>query len=747
MPAKYDNTKRARFASRLAALPGKPGVYIMRNAKDDVIYVGKAANLRNRVRNYFGAPHSLEIKTRALVEQIENFEYIVTQTNSEAMHLEATLVKRHQPFFNIRLKDDKHYPYLRIDVQNEWPRVEIARRVANDGARYFGPYASASSVRTTLGIVKKLFPWRSCTKTITGTDPRPCLDYFIHRCIAPCTAYCTKEEYDEVIRQTVLFLEGKTKEVVSSLKGQMQSSSDELQFERAALFRDQIKAVENVAEKQFVERIRPTDEDVFGLARTEGTSEACVQVFFIRGTQMVGRDFFTLDGVQDESDASVLGSFLKQFYESAVYVPKHVVVPFPVSESSEIAEWLTERRGSKVNVAVAQRGVRRRMTELATENARESLDMLRVRWLSDSEKRDEALTQLQEELNLPTYPRRIECYDNSNIQGTNPVASMVVFIDGQPKTSEYRRFRIKTVEGANDFASMAEILGRRFKRWENGQGEIVEPVIGQGLNTSVENPEPVDGIDNGDDRSNGILSLSKDAGAAASYYVPEGSQELRAAEERAVYSIEGVEADGARTTPPPSPLPADGEGEYLGGTGGHVDGEAASRTVRPEPVEGRVTPDDSSDEDDEDALLGWGALPDLVIVDGGKGQLSAALDVMRNLGLKDVPLAGLAKQNEELFVQDLADPIVLPRTSQSLYLVQRIRDEAHRFAITYHRNLRSKHGMQSALDAVPGIGPKRKRALLRKFGSLKGVREASVEEIATTVGFTMSLAEKVKRSL
>ena len=710
MPSPTDNSRRARFASRLAALPAKPGVYIMRNAKDDVIYVGKAANLRNRVRNYFGAPHSLEMKTRALVEQIENFEYIVTQGNGEAMHLEATLVKRHQPFFNVRLKDDKHYPYLRIDVQNEWPRVEISRRVHSDGARYFGPYASASSVRTTLSIVKKLFPWRSCTKTITGTDPRPCLDYFIHRCIAPCTAYCTKEEYDEVIRQTILFLEGKTKEVVTSLKGQMQTSSDQLQFERAALFRDQIKAVENVAEKQFVERIRPTDEDVFGLARTEGSSEACVQVFFIRGTQMVGRDFFTLDGVQDESDGEVLGSFLKQFYESAVYIPKHVVVPFAVTESGEIAEWLTERRGTKVNVAVAQRGIRRHMTELASENARESLDMLRVRWLADHEKRDEALAQLQEELNLPAYPRRIECYDNSNIQGTSPVASMVVFIDGQPKSSEYRRFRIKTVEGANDFASMAEILGRRFKRWENDEQTSKQ------ADEQIEDEPSSPMVDS-------LLSegLARVADATTSYIVrPEG--------------LEGRGTpEGARSTPPPSP-PSTGSGQALPAGG---EGES-----------GLGVPSlDDEDEDDEAALLGWGALPDLVIVDGGKGQLSAALDVMRNLGLKDVPLAGLAKQNEELFVQDLADPIVLPRTSQALYLVQRIRDEAHRFAITYHRQLRSKSGMQSALDSVPGIGPKRKRALMRKFGSLKGVREASVEEIASTVGFTKTLAEKVKNSL
>ncbi len=682
MPTPSDNTKRARFASRLAALPPRPGVYIMRNAKQDVIYVGKAANLRNRVRNYFGAPHSLELKTRALVEQIEEFEYIVTQTNGEAMHLEATLVKRHQPFFNVRLKDDKHYPYLRIDVQNEWPRVEIARRIVNDGARYFGPYASASSVRTTLGIVKKLFPWRSCTKAITGTDPRPCLDYFIHRCIAPCTAYCSKEEYEEVIRQTTLFLEGKTGEVVKSLKGQMQAASDEMQFEQAALFRDQLRAVESVAEKQNVERIRPTDEDVFGLARAEGTDEACVQVFFIRGTQMVGRDFFTLDGVQDEPDSEVLGSFLKQFYESAVYIPKHVVVPFAVPESELISEWLTEKRGTKVGIAVAQRGVRRRMTEMAAENARESLDMLRVRWLADSDKRDQALTQLQEELDLPTYPRRIECYDNSNIQGSSPVASMVVFIDGQPRTQEYRRFGIKTVVGADDFASMAEVLGRRFKRWDTSVQEEAAAVAA------------------------GVSDVASSGGTG-------DSSPLTGA-------IGGV--------PPTSP---DREAETSPDNVGPQDAQAL----------------DAPSEDEDDGLLGWGALPDLVIVDGGKGQLSAALDVMRNLGLKDVPLAGLAKQNEELFVQDLAEPIVLPRTSQALYLVQRLRDEAHRFAITYHRKVRAKSGMESALDSVPGVGPKRKRALLRKFGSLRGVREASVEEVASTIGFTRSLAERVKQHL
>jgi excinuclease ABC subunit C len=701
MPLRTDNTKRTQFASRLAALPQRPGVYIMRNEKGDVIYVGKAASLRNRVRNYFGAPHSLEPKTLALVHQVADFEYIVTQNAQEALHLEATLVKRHQPFFNVRLKDDKHYPYLRIDVQNPWPRVEIARRVHNDGARYFGPYASASSVRTTLGIVKKLFPWRSCTKVITGTDPRPCLDYFIHRCIAPCTAYCTKEEYDEVIDQTLLFLEGKTGEVVKSLRRHMEDASEALNFERAALFRDQIKAVENVAEKQFVERIRPTDEDVFGLARDP--AEACVQVFFIRGTQMVGRDFFTLDGVKDEEDADVLGSFLKQFYESAVYVPKTVVVPFAVAESGLIAEWLSERRGSKVAVQVAQRGVRRRMVEMASENARESLDMLRVRWMADTDKRDQALAQLQEELDLPAYPRRIECYDNSNIQGTSPVASMVVFIDGKPRNAEYRRFKIRTVVGANDFASMAEVLGRRFKRWENTGPDGGQVAFVEGSQAAYEAVE-AGGASGDNTMPFGEASVAAGGFAAASSSSYDGyDDEEREDEAPLALWLSGGE---------PVQLAAEEEGSL-----------------------------------DDEALLGWGALPDLVIVDGGKGQLSAALDVMRNLGLQHVPVAGLAKQNEELFVQDQSEPVVLPRTSQALYLVQRIRDEAHRFAITYHRKVRSRTGMESALDSVPGIGPKRKRALLRKFGSLKNIREAQVEEIASTVGFTMALASKVKEHL
>lgn len=593
----------------------------MRNAGGQVIYVGKAANLRSRVRSYFGSPSSMEPKTRALSQAIADFDFIVTSTPQEALHLEATLVKRHQPFFNIRLKDDKHYPYLKVDLTDPWPRVYITRRVERDGARYFGPYASASSVRTTLDIVKKLFPWRSCTKTITGTDPRPCLDYYIKRCIAPCTGYCTKEEYDEVIRQVILFLEGKTREVVEGLRKQMDEASERLEFERAAFLRDQIKAIEAVSEKQVTASTRPADEDVFGLARADG--DAMVQVLFIRGTKMIGADSFSIDGSQDETDADIVASFVKQFYESSTYIPRTVVLPMPVPEQALIEQWLAERRGSRVRIVVPRKGEKRRLVAMAEENAREALAMQRVKWLADAGKTRQALAELQEELNLPAVPRRIECYDISNIQGTSSVGSMVVFVDGHPRPKEYRRFRIKTVAGADDFASMAEVLRRRFKR----------------------------------------------AGQAA-----------------------------------------------------RLDGDAAA---------------DAS----------FASLPDLVIVDGGKGQLHAALDVLRDLGLEGIPVAGLAKRQEELFVKDMADPIVLPRTSQALYLVQRVRDEAHRFAITYHRKVRAKTGMQSALDAVPGVGPKRKKALLRKFGSVKAIREASVDDIAATVGFTRRLAEAVKAHL
>ncbi len=624
---------------RLKAVPRKPGVYLFRNDQGRVIYVGKAASLRTRIRSYFGAAHSMEAKLRNLRSTIADFEYVVTHTAQDALHLEATLVKRHQPFFNVRLKDDKHYPYLKVDLTDRFPRVYITRGVAKDGARYFGPYASASSVRKTLDITKKLFPWRSCTMTITGKEPRPCLEYYIHRCIAPCTSYCTTEEYDEVIRQTIMFLEGRTEEVVRDLRAKMEVASNAEEYERAAQIRDQIRAIERVTETQTVASTRPVDEDVFGLARNEG--EATVQVLFVRGIKLVGTDHFTLDGARDTSDGEVLASFLKQFYGSATYVPRRLILPFEVPEAELLASWLSERRGKPVKLVVPKRGERRRLVEMAQSNAREAQEQAHARWLADTGNTETSLEELQEALALPNPARRIECYDISNIQGTNAVGSMVVFVDGRPRPQEYRRFRIRTVQGANDFAMMAEVLRRRFKK---------------------------------------------------------------------------------ATAPAEKPSRSGAEGN------GESPSESAARQAR----------ESAKDE-------AWRTLPDLLIVDGGKGQLSAALDVLREAGLEPiVPVAGLAKRNEELFVKGEPEPIVLPRTSQALYLVQRVRDEAHRFAVTYHRGLRQKRTVQSALDAVPGVGPKRKKALLRKFGSVKAVREAPIDEIAATVGFTKSLAERVK---
>ncbi len=600
----------------------------MRDARGDVLYIGKAKRLRSRVRSYFGSARSLEPRVHALVEQAVTIDHVVTKTEAEALHLEASLVKRHQPAYNVRLKDDKHYPYLKVDVQNPWPRVTITRRVENDGARYFGPYASAGSVRSTLDVVKKLFPWRSCTKTITGEEPRPCLDYYIKRCIAPCTAFCTEQEYSEVIRQTILFLEGRSDEVLRHVEGEMRAAAGALDFERAALLRDRVQAIRTVTERQRMATTSPLDADVFALAR-DG-DEACVQAFFVRGTQVADTDSFTLDGTQQASDAEVLGAFLAQFYESATYVPRTVLLSGAPDDRDQLRAMLRERRGGAVDIHVPQRGEQRALVASSEENAREALAMHRTRWLADRDKTHAALSTLQEELDLPALPRRIECYDVSTIQGTNTVASMVVFVDGSPATSQYRRFRIKTVEGQDDFAAIREVLTRRFKRL--------------------------------------------------------------AARRRS-------ELTGERT------------------------------------------------EEEEGAPSPWDVAPELVIIDGGKGQLSVTLDVMRDLGLRDVPVCGLAKREEEIFVQDMDEPILLPRTSEALYLVQRVRDEAHRFAITYHRKLRGKAVRRSVLDAIPGIGPKRKQALLRGFGSVRGIREASVDEVASTVGFTRRLAETVKRSL
>jgi len=618
--------------------PSSPGVYLMKDARGKVIYVGKAAHLRDRVRSYFGGPWSLTPKTIKLVEHVADVEYIVTDSAAEALMLEGNLIKEHKPHYNVRLKDDKHYPYLKINVHEPWPQVFITRRVANDGARYFGPYANSGSVRQTLALVKKLFPYRSCNKLITGNDPRPCLDFHIHRCLGPCIGAVNEEEYGKVVQQVTQFLEGKQELVVKDLKQQMLSAADSLDFERAARLRDQLRAVERVIERQKAISVRGEDQDAIAIAQ-DGT-ECCALVFMVRNGKIVGREHFMLEGAQDEEPSVVMSSFLLQHYADSPHIPAVLLLQHSPDDRDAIAAWLSQQRGGRVEVRLPVRGEKKQLVNLAAENARQTLQQVRVKWLTDLGKTAAALTELQDILDLPRLPQRMECYDISNISGTAAVGSMVVFEDGKAKSAEYRRFRIKNVAGIDDYGMMQEVIRRRFKRAQKF-AEVTLP-----------------------------------------------------------------EEDAAQESP-------DSTDEEL-------------------PSE--LSPRKSS----------WGVLPDLVILDGGKGHLHAVLETMRELGVHTIPTCSLAKQQEEVFLPHVAESVMLPADSQGLYLLQRIRDEAHRFAITYHRNLRSAAAVTSPLDVVSGVGPKRKKALLRHFGSLKNLRDASLEEILAVKGMTHSLAEKIK---
>ena len=632
---------------RLEATPERPGVYLMKDVRGTVLYVGKASVLRNRLRTYFGSPSTQANKTRRMMGHVHDFEYIVTDTEAEALILENTLIKRYKPRYNARLKDDKTYPYLKIDLNEDFPRVYITRRIAKDGARYFGPFATANTVRKSMDLVKRLFPYRSCTKTITGNDPRPCLEYYINRCVAPCTGYASREDYAQVIDQVIMFMEGDTDAVTQDLEENMTQAAERLEFERAAVLRDRIKAVERVAEERRIkvdsgpeaDRNHPWQAGMDVIALAQGSAEAWVEVFFIRKGKLIGREHFFMEGAQDDTPGVVIGQFIKQFYGSALTIPPRIVTQHPVEDQEVVTGWLRGLRGGAVRLIWPQRGVNKQLVETVADNARQGLAQHRIKWLDNRDIIQQATEELEEELSLPLPLNRMECYDISHIQGSNTVASMVVFEEGQPKRSQYRRFKIKTVEGVDDFDSMREVLRRRFKR-------------------------------------------------------------LAAARQS---------------------------------TGDNQADET-----------GEIGEEDSAQRPAHD---GWAAIPDLVLIDGGKGQLSAALEVMLELGLEDIPLASLAKENEWLFVPHTPEPIILPRDSQALYLVQRIRDEAHRFAITYHRNLRSKGSLGSPLDLVSGIGPKRKRMLMRRFGSLKGIKEAAVDEIAAVPGMTRSLAIRLKQTV
>ena len=609
----------------LKNLPAKPGVYIHKNAQGKVIYVGKAVNLKNRVRSYFHKSVH-DGKTLRLVKEIADIEFIVAESELEALLLENTLIKKHQPRFNIRLKDDKRYPYIKVHWQDPFPRVTTTRQVQNDGARYFGPYTAAWAAYQTLDLVRKIFPYLTCTRDIDGQDERACLYYHIGRCAAPCIGAVNQAEYRQIIDNLCDFLNGNIEPVVVDLRREMESAAENLDFERAAQVRDQIKAIDMVVEKQKVVSPDTTDEDVIAFARANG--DACVQVFFIRGGKLIGRDYFVLEGAADGNDGEIMTSFLKQFYDQNTNIPAEIVLPQNVDELLIIRDWLRSKRGADVALKVPRQGQQKELLKMATENATETLNHLRAQWATDEARQTEGLTELQQALNLPEAPLRIECYDISTLQGTNTVGSMVVFVKGIPRKSDYRRFKIKSVAGQDDYASMQEMLRRRFKR-------MTDP---------------------------GYREQAKV---------------------------------------------------------GH--------------------------EDEENA---WALIPDLVIVDGGKGQLNAALEVLDEFELRDaVPIVGLAKQEEEIFTPGREESIMLPRHSQGLFLVQRVRDEAHRFGITYHRQLRGKTAVRSSLDDIEGIGPKRRRALLQKFGSIEAIRQASVDELAAVPGMNKRAAQMIKDML
>ncbi len=609
----------------LQGIPPKPGCYLMKDRSGRVIYVGKAVNLRSRVRSYFHASSAEQLKTVELVKHIKDIEWIVVGSELEALILEMNLIKRYRPKYNVHLKDDKRYPYIRVHWEEPFPKVTFTRKLSNKGSQFFGPYTSAWAVHQTLDILRKIFPYITCDRVITGEDKRACLYFDIKLCAGPCIGAIDQETYRAMIEDLCRFLRGHTEPIVDRLKSEMAHASERLDFEKAAVIRDQLNAIEKVVEGHKLISPQMADSDVIAFARDD--RNACVQIFFIRAGKLIGREYFLMDGVDQAEDQELVEAFITQFYTDAAYIPQNVLLPTDIEEARIIEEWLNQlREGKKVKLIVPRRGTKRDLIKLAAENASETLSSLRAQWEADRNKHVQALADLQAVLGSGQPFNRIECYDISNLQGTAAAGSMVVFEQGAPKKNYYRKFTIKTVDGQDDFASMEEVLGRRFRRWESANEEAQKP-------------------------------------------------------------------------------------------GGKLD-------------------------------PAFGLLPNLLIVDGGKGQLSRAVKVIDQYDLKETFLVvGLAKKHEELYLPNRTDPVILPRQSQALFLVQRIRDEAHRFALKQHRSQRRKKGTASILDSIPGIGPARRRALLKSFGDIESIRNANVEELAKVPGVTRSLAERVKAQL
>ena len=668
---------------RLRMLPTQPGVYLMRDAQGRILYVGKAGVLRTRVRSYFQKQDDLGLKVRHLVSRIAAFDWIVTATEQEALILENNLLKEHHPRYNIKLRDDKQYLYLRVTMGQRYPRVGTVRRTASDGSRYFGPYTDSGALRETIKHLQRLFLFRTCTLDMERTYPRACLLFHIKRCSAPCVRAIEEESYRESVKHLLDFLEGRGKSAIDALRASMAEAAESLQFERAAALRDRVRAAEQIVEKQRITSVGRGDLDAIAFA-ADG-DDVVAQVFTVRDDNVVGREEFVLQDAGGVTPEEVAAQFLQQYYARATFVPPLMLVPVMPSEDRTLRAWLSERRAGAVRLEVPQRGPKRDLLELVSRNARLALERLRTEWLADRRRTSGALRELADALDLPEPPRRIECYDISHVQGTSTVASMVVFEDGKPATHAYRRFRIKVGDQNDDFKSMHEVIARRFRR------AVAATSVSAVSASNVRQPEEA--------RSSRRL----DVGDAT---VPDDAGEA------------GLLA------PDDDALP-DGGTEYSG--------------------DGAELPDAVAD------AKGWGNWPDLVIIDGGKGQLSAALEAMTEVGVDvgpgGLPVVGLAKQFEEVFRPGHRQPILLARNSQALYLMQRVRDEAHRFAVTFHQQVRAKRQVGSRLDHIDGVGPKRKKALMVRFGSLAGIRTATDDELLGVPGITRAIVAQLREQL
>ena len=598
--------------TKLENLPTGPGVYLMKNDAGEIIYVGKAINLRNRVRSYFRELKPDQAKTKALVKHIADLEYILADNELEALVLECNLIKKYRPKYNINLKDDKTYPFLKI-TKEDYPQVLVTRKVLKDGARYFGPYPSVNELRNSLEMIRKIFPFRSCKQKVFTND-RPCLNAHIQMCYAPCVGRISKEAYNEMIEQVALFFEGKQDGLVKRLRQEMEQAAENLEFEQAARLRDQLQGVEQIMTQQKAVLGGEDDQDVIAMAR--GLNQCCVQIFFVRGGKIVGRENYFLRGTDDSSRGEVLASFMKQFYLTCQFIPRNILLETELEEQAVLEQWLSEKRESRVYLKVPKRGQAKELVDLVGKNASEALAKQELEETVREQRTVSVLEQLQQLLGLENPPARMECYDISNTQGTESVASMVVFVDGKPKKDQYRRFKIKTVEGANDYASLKEVLTRRFRR---------------------------------------------------------------------------------------------GLAEQSEGENGKFD-----------------------------------VFPDVIMMDGGRGQVNIALEVLQELGL-EIPVCGMVKDNRHrtrgLYYNNVELP--MEENSEPFLLITRMQDEAHRFAITYHRSLRGKRNLASVLDDIPGVGEKRKKNLLKHFGSFTKIREASVEELLEVEGINRTVAEEI----